>query len=490
MGRIKKQWISQVIFGLCIIQSFVLNSYAASMYIDVLDLKQMDVADVLKLLSQKSGLNMVAQKEVRGQVSIYLKDVDVLEALTLIVESNGWAYVKESNTIKVLTDSEYEKRYGYRFGREVQTRVHQLQYVNTAGILTVLNQLKGSSGKIISEENSAILVLIDEPQILDQMEEIIRRIDIPTKTEIFSLNYAQAGQLSTKISKVLTPSLGQMELDERSNKIIVTDTLRKLKEIGRLVEAFDQKDKEVLIEAKIIQVVLSDEHKMGVDWEAVVKDFHNLHLRNNFNVLGPTTKSGRLSIGTLANDNYSALFEALETIGTTDILSSPRITTLNRKEARILVGSTEPYVTTTTTTPASGPAVVAESVKFIEVGVKLFVTPTIHNDGFITMKIKPEVSSVTSNLTTSNNNTIPIVETSEAETTVNVKDGVTVIIGGLIKEETINTTKQIPFLGKIPVLGMIFRSTNNSTSKTEIVIFLTPHIVTGDVEDNEYLAAF
>jgi Flp pilus assembly secretin CpaC len=116
------------------------------------------------------------------------------------------------------------------------------------------------------------------------------------------------------------------------------------------------------------------------------------------------------------------------------------------------------------------------------------VTPTIHEDDFITMKIKPEVSSVTSNLTTSNNNTIPIVETSEAETTVNVKDGVSVIIGGLIKEETINTTKKVPFLGSIPVLGMVFRNTSNSTAKTEIVIFLTPQIGTGDLGDLDRLA--
>ena len=85
---------------------------------------------------------------------------------------------------------------------------------------------------------------------------------------------------------------------------------------------------------------------------------------------------------------------------------------------------------------------------------------------------------------------IPVVETSEAETTVNVKDGVTIIIGGLIKEETINTTKKVPFLGSIPILGMAFRSTNNSTSKTEIVIFLTPRIVSGDIGDQEQLVAF
>jgi type II secretory pathway component GspD/PulD (secretin) len=106
------------------------------------------------------------------------------------------------------------------------------------------------------------------------------------------------------------------------------------------------------------------------------------------------------------------------------------------------------------------------------------------------MKIKPEVSAVTSNLTTSNNNTIPIVETSEAETTVLVKDGITIVIGGLIKEETIKTTRQVPLLGKIPGIGMAFRNVNDQATKTEIVIFLTPQIISGDVDEFESVSAF
>jgi len=197
-------------------------------------------------------------------------------------------------------------------------------------------------------------------------------------------------------------------------------------------------------------------------------------------VLGSTSKAGRLSIGTVAKDNYSAMVEALDTVGATEILSNPRISALNNKEAKILVGSTEPYVTTTTTTPSSGPTTTAESINFIEVGVKLYVTPTIHKDDFITMKIRPEVSSVVGTIVTGNNNTIPVVETSEAETTVMVKNNVTIIIGGLIKEESIETKKQIPILGKIPLLGAVFRSTDNKKDKTEIVIFLTPQIISGD----------
>jgi len=450
--------------------------------LDVLDLRNMDILDVLKLISQKSGLNIIAGQNVKGKVTVFLKDIEVREALRIIVESYGWSYVQNDGIMQVMTDKEYETKYGYRFGQPMETRIKQLSHVKAADVAVVLDQMKSSSGKVIIDQNSGILILTDEPEKLDAMDTVMLRLDIPVQSEVFVLNYAKAQEISSKINGLLTPSVGTMKFDERSNRIIVTDTAAKIAEVQKVITAFDQKDREVLIEAKIIQITLSDAFKLGIDWEGVVADYHSLRFGSDFDVLSSSEKRGQLSIGTIAADGYTALVEALETVGETNILSAPRIMVVNNKEAKILVGSTEPYVTTTTTTPSAGPSTTAESVNFIDVGVKLYVTPTIHEDDFITMKIKPEVSSVTSNLTTSNNNTIPIVETSEAETTVNVKDGVTVIIGGLIKEETINTTKQIPFLGNIPVLGMIFRSTNNSTSKTEIVIFLTPKIVTGDLE--------
>ncbi len=452
--------------------------------LDVLDLKNMDVLDVLKLISQKSGLNIVAGQNVKGRVTVFLKDVEVREALRIIVEAYGWAYTQDGEIIKVMTDQEYEAKYGHKFGQETQTRVRQLLFAKPTAVMAVLNEVKGKTGKIIADEKSSILILMDDAAKLEEMEMIIGRLDVPTETEVFDLGYAKAEDLSAKIAEVLTPSVGTMKFDERSNRIVVSDTAQALQKVKRIVSAFDERDEEVLIEAKIIQITLSDEHKMGIDWEAIVSDYHSLDLTSDFDVLGASDKRGKLSIGTLSNDDYTALIEALDTVGKTNILSSPRITAVNNKEAKILVGSTEPYVTTTTTTPSSGPTTTAESVNFIEVGVKLFVTPTIHNDGFITMKIKPEVSSVTSNLTTSNNNTIPIVETSEAETTVMVKDGVSIVIGGLIKEETIKAMKKIPLLGDIPVLGFAFRSHNDSVSKTEIAIFLTPKIITGDVDED------
>ena len=146
-----------------------------------------------------------------------------------------------------------------------------------------------------------------------------------------------------------------------------------------------------------------------------------------------------------------------------------------------MVGSREAYVTQSQS-QASSTTVTSESVEFIDVGTKLNIVPSINDDGYITMKIKPEVSSVTSYLPTSQNNKIPIVETSQAETVVMVKDGVTIVIGGLIKDEKVETINKIPLLGDLPLLGFAFRNKDRQVKKTELVIFLTPEIMTGDVQ--------
>jgi len=454
--------------------------------IDVLELKDMDIDDVLKLISKKSGLNIVSGKDVKAKVTIYLKQVSAINALRIILESYGMAYVEENGIIKVMNSREYEALYGRKFDEKTETNIVHLTYAHVADIVPLLVQMKSSVGKVISDDKSNTLILTDTPDNIKAMEIYINNIDIPVQTAVFDLSYAKAEDLSGKIQEALTKNVGTMKFDKRSNKIHVTDTPQKIEQIQQLVSAFDEKEKEVLIEAKIMQITLTEAHKMGVDWEALVSGYHTLKLDNAFDVLSATDKYGKLSIGTLSTDDYTVLIEGLKTIGDTKLLSSPRITALNNEEAKILVGSTQPYVTTTTTTTASGPVTTAESVNFVEVGVKLYVTPTIHNDGFVTMKIKPEVSSVISYVTTSNNNQIPVVDTSEAETTVMVKDGVTIVIGGLIKDEKIDTVNKVPVVGDIPIVGLAFRNKDKTVRKTELVIFLTPRIMSGDIHDSEF----
>jgi general secretion pathway protein D len=443
--------------------------------------------DVLKAIAQKSGMNIIAGRGVAGKVTIYLSEVKLKDALRIILDANGLAYQVEDGIIRVMPAKEFETRYGYVFGGEWETRIVRLTHVNAADMVAVLNQMKSSSGKIIFDAKSNTMIMVDSPQRLKVMEGLIQQIDVPVETRVFELSYVRAKDVAEKIGEVLTQNVGQVKFDERSNKIIITDTRLRIDKIAGIIEAFDVKGDQVLIEAKIVQVVLSHQHQFGVDWEALAREYQGLNFSSQFDVLSSGDKSGKVTIGTLSEDDYTALLEVLKTEGLTNILSSPSITALNNEEAKILIGSQEPYVTTTTTTPSSGPTTTAESITFLDVGIELNVTPTIHKDHFVTLKIRPAVSSVTKTVTTSNNNTIPVVETSEAETTVLVKDGVTIVIGGLIKDEKIRTDNKVPLLGDIPLLGYAFRNQDDLVRKTEIVIFLTPRIISGDIPGNDTL---
>jgi MSHA type pilus biogenesis protein MshL len=461
------------------------TSNQESLLLDVLELKDMDMMDVLRLIANKSGLNIVAGANVRGKVTIYLKNVDVYDALRIILEANGLAYAEESGIIKVMTNKDFEARYGYIFGQETETRIVKVYNVPAVDLVASLNQIKTATGVVVADTHSNSLILTDRADKIIFMKNFIEKADIPIVTEFFVLKYGKAESLAKQIEATLTENIGKIEWDERTNRIMVKDTPEKISRIKRLVEAFDDREPEVLIEAKILQVNLSDEFKLGIDWEAVVSNYHSLTFKSAFEVIGEDTdevtyKKGTMSIGSLSSDDYDVLIEALQTVGETKTLSNPRIAVLNNHEAKILVGSTEPYITSETVS-TTGLPVTSETVNFIDVGVKLFVTPRIHGDGYITMAIRPEVSNAPTSTETASGNFIPVVQTSQAETTVTIKDGVTIVLGGLIKEETSDDFKKVPILGDIPILGFAFRSKSKEKTKTELVIFLTATIITGDV---------
>jgi type II secretory pathway component GspD/PulD (secretin) len=201
-----------------------------------------------------------------------------------------------------------------------------------------------------------------------------------------------------------------------------------------------------------------------------------------FNISRSLNTSGAQIVGgattPTSTEDFRVIMDMLKTFGDVKTLSTPRIMATDGQEAKILVGSKKVYVTDTVTQTNSGTNT-AEQVQFVDVGVKLYVTPTINKEGFITMKVRPEVSSATTSYTTAQGNTVPIVDTSEAETSVLIKDGVTVVMGGLMKNERTKNTYKLPLLGEIPFLGGIFRRTEDAITKTELVIFLTPHIISG-----------
>ena len=445
-----------------------------------LDIKGMDIVDVLKMLASRSNMNIIIGKNVTGRVTLFLKNIDIWDAFELIILSNDLAYEKKGNITSIMTQREYELQYGERFQDKKQVEITKLKYAKAADIARALNQLKTNVGKIVVDEGSNTLSIIDTPQKIKEMKEFIEKIDLPLETKIFHLNYAQAEKLNPKIQEILTKGVGSLRIDERTNKIIVIDYPNKIEEISNVINTFDEKTPQVLIDAQIIEIKPSDKFEMGVDWDYWIEK----HFRATTSLPIGTTNRMILSTATTAPTepgDYKAIIDALRTIGDTKILSSPRIMVLNNQEAKILVGTKDAYITSTVT-QTEGNAVTAESVNFVETGIKLFVTPTINSKGFVTMKIKPEVSSAETKIIISQDKRteVPIVTSSEAETTVMVKDGVTIIIGGLRKDEHKKTVKKVPILGDLPGLRYFFSSTSDENNKTDLIILLTPHIMSGE----------
>ena len=466
-----------------------------------LEIKGMDIRDLLKILATRGNLNIVTGKNVRGKAEVFLKNVEVMDALEVILAANGLAYEKQGNIISVMTERDYELLYGEKSYNKKVTKTIRLRFARATEVGKSLNQIKTKIGKVIVNEDSNTLVLIDTPQSLENMETVAKNMDLPTETRTFVLNYAKAKDLEETIKQSLSNGIGTVKIDERMNKIMVTDLPHKMKYISKLISDFDEKDKTVLIEAKIIQITLSKDKSYGVNWNAVFAGVDSV-ISSDVAVNLPAGVSSWPNIFTYtrangtAKDGTKVILKMLERLGKTNVLSTPRITVVNNQEAKVLVGTKEAYVTSTITQSDSTTST-ADNVQFVDVGVSLSVTPTINEDGYINMKIKPEVSSAPNSLELTNadgsvRTSVPIVTTSEAETQLLVKDGTTIIMAGLMKDTRTDNRENIPLLGDIPLLGHFFRSKGKGNEKTELVIFLTPYIISEKVDASgnfqEYLS--
>lgn len=447
-----------------------------------LDIKNLEVVDVLKMLANKAGFNLVVGKNARGQVSLFIRDVNIWDAFEIILLANELAYDRRGDLIYIMTQEEYSKAYGMPYKDKKEIETVRLKFTKARDMVASLAQVKSDVGKVIVDEASNSLILIDVPERLGKMRKVLDATDVPLQTKIFDLNYADAEKLSGKIKEMTLKSGGSVKIDERTDKLAVTDTPENLVEIERIVRAFDEKPRQVLINAQIIELKPSDKYEAGIDWDYWIEKY--------FRIQAPfagVTGITKLSVGTIGEEavdeqgDYKAVIDALRTLGDTKILSSPRIMVVSGEEARMLVGTKEAYLTSSTTQVGDS-ASTSETVNFVDVGIKLYVVPEVSRDGGITMKIRPEVSSseLVNFGTSAVPKQIPIVTTSEAETTVVVHHGTTIIIGGLRKDEKTETVKKIPVLGDIPFLGHLAKSVSREVSSTDLVILLTPYVVSGE----------
>lgn len=488
-----------------------------------LDLRGIDIVDAMKYLSTKAGLNIVTTKGVAGRVTLMVENVSVKDVFDIMLRSNRLAYDQTGEIYNVMTEDEYKALYGKPFSDTRKVETFRLNYAIPEQAFALLDTMKSEIGRVLVDQESGNVLVIDIPEKIRSMRDALVTFEQRNEVRFFSLQYAKAKDVEEQLKTQLdAKKVGLIKADERSNQVMVQTLPERMKDVERLIRELDTKTREVIIETTIIKIKLTDTTTKGIAWEGLfnlAKDKGLFYAGSTpFATVNPVTTAGtftsrketfaaegqnvgsypfsgttsalntsvpkvgteEMHLGLVAAQDADVIMRYVQALGSTKILANPKLVVTNNQESRIHVGEKQAYVTTTTTTGQVSNTV-AEDVTFVDVGIQLAVTPTINEDGFVTMKVKTEISSVTSTLTTPSLNKIPIIDTSLAETTVMVKEGTTIVIGGLRRDERTNDGKQTPFLSKIPLVGELFKTNTNKIDRTELMIMLTPKVITGDV---------
>ena len=394
--------------------------------------KNAPLSSVLKVLADFAGLNLVISSSVQGNISIDLKDVPWNEVLNIILISKGLATKKMNNIL----------------------------YIATAAEINAQEQLEAQTKK--SQENNAILVTEFIP------------LNYTTASAAQGVILAMGNSTSTTGSSGVLSSRGTITIDSRTNTLIVTDTEKNLQKVKNIIDEIDIPNDQVLIEARIVEV--SKQNALDLGFNYGISDSSgkvNLNLDTFIPTTSTTTaeNTGKLAYSIFGGIELNMEISALETEGVADSIASPHLIVSNNETAFIKQGKDVPYNQTT----ASG----ASSVAFQEAVLQLQATPQIAPDGNIILNVVITKNTV-SNVTT---NSEPILEKREITTKVMVKDGQTIVIGGIYEKTKSITKSKIPFLGSIPYLGVLFSATNISNTDTELLIFITPKIIERSIGD-------
>ncbi len=407
------------------------------------DFKAADIHDVLKIISYKSGVNIVAGKDVIGAVTIRLADVPWERALNVILKNSGFVYERDEDIIRVTTVENLGK-----------------------------------------EELS---------------------------TQIFILNYAKAEEVSETIKEILSDR-GKVKFDERTNQLVVTDVPSNLYKISKVVEKLDKRTTQIMIEAKLIETTLDKDENLGIDWTLQASAtgsarplmfpfaFDKTYGKTGKEYFPKVKQSGDFAesveqgfpyapygdvdfkFGTLSFENLQFALEILKSRANTKTLSNPRVVTLNNEKAEIHVGE-ERYIPLYERNTSTGQMEITKYEKK-DIGITLTVTPHVNAQGDIIVDLKPEVSSFLG-YDDYGNVKAPIFSTREASTQVMVKDGETIVIGGLIKDVTYDRVSKVPILGDLPLLKYVFSKTTKTVDTTDLIIFVTVRLLESERLDLE-----
>ncbi|PIS38208.1 MAG: type II secretion system protein GspD [Nitrospirae bacterium CG_4_9_14_3_um_filter_53_35] len=385
--------------------------------------------------------------------------------------------------------------------------------------------------KIIADERTNSLIVLATKNDYESIVNLVRRLDVPSpegkgRVNIYYLQNAVAEEAVTVLNefvsgikagkgkdnkgteKIPTQTDIRIVADKATNALIINADPEDYEQIKSVIEKLDIPRSQVLIEALIMEVRGSDSYNLGVEWETFGG---SIGADDSIDRLGfggslpqgallPTI--GSLNEGTIPSSvtgfnlgvfgnfitfnghqfpSISALITAVATRSDTNIIATPQILTMDNQEAEIQVGENRPFLTQART-GQQGVNDVFQTFEFKDVGVTLKVTPHISQNRFVRLELSQEVSNVDAAATAGTGATAPVTTKRSAKTTIVVKDSHTIVIGGLIQDDINDTHSKIPCLGDLPFLKYLFSSNQNKNNKTNLMIFLTPHIVTNPTE--------
>jgi len=389
--------------------------------------------------------------QTRDKVSITVKEVKLENVLRILSEKSGMIFISDPaiRTNKITLDL---KDVAPLEALSIMTELYDLGF-----------QQLGTSGKYVVTNKEDIAV--------------------PTQLISYSCQFSQAKELAATITPFITPEIGKIYGDERTNIVIIQDTPNQVTELLKLMSGLDTHTQQVHIKSAIVEVSLSGDHERGLQWFTTQEgpDGETSVLGTDFglrpvSLVGPLVEpimpniSAGFGFGIIAS-NIDVVLGMLSKSNDLNLLSTPHLMVLDNKQAEIEVGDQIPYQKLNEFGQVS--------YEFKNATVKLAIRVHVNNDSTVTIKLEPQ-ANFQQGFTPDG---IPIIATRRASTEVIVKNGQTVILGGLMQESDVVSTQRIPLLGSIPLIGELFKYTQVSKQKTELLVMLTPEIV--NIYNNE-----
>lgn len=507
------------------------------------------VWEVLEGFLRSVELNATVSHNIQGSVTLYIKDTTVKSVLENICKNYGLEYSVNEKMIEIRQADQ----------GQMETLIARLKNSRANDVSNVVSNIKSPGGTIIVDKKTNSLVIKDTPATIESLKRMIEALDRMNAsdrvvTRLLTLKHSDASKMKAMLMQTLTQELGLMEVDARTNTLIVTDVesnMAKMEEIIRrldtpqttskviqckyvssddlkttlnaslrtvlgvttdsfliesdkttnslivtaspvnlakiesFVNQLDVRTKQVLIEARIVQVNLSGDESMGVNWNRLIQDSGVTKEENSlsFKTFAPIGDDGigggTYKVGTLSTNQLRMVVQALQKKDNSKVIACPAIVTTNRKKAYVNVETTYPVRRETVVTTTTGP-VTSVTYEKQNVSVRLEVTPAINPDGYIAMEVNPKVQGLAGKV----DNSQPIVSTKETLTNVVVKNSHTIVIAGLIEEENSKSRTNIPILGNLPVVSNLFKNQSSATRKNETIIFITPKIVDANINQS------